>query len=151
MHCPFCSAGESEVVETRLAEEGNSLRRRRECSSCKKRFTTYERVDRLPLVVIKRNNTREIYDRNKLKTGIVKSCEKTTITNAQIEQTLDEVELELKKLESTEIESAKIGQITAERLKKINKVAFIRFASVFKRFVDLEEFELEIKKLSTKI
>lgn len=147
MKCPFCNNSESEVVETRVAEEGSSLRRRRECFLCKKRFTTYERVDRLPLIVIKRDNTREVYDRAKLKSGIIRSSEKTPVTNLQIETLLDEVEAELRKAETTEIISAKIGKITAEKLKKINKIAFIRFASVFKRFVDLEEFESEIRKL----
>ena len=147
MKCPFCSSPDNEVVETRVAEEGSSLRRRRECFKCKKRFTTYERVDRLPLVVIKRDKTREVYDRNKAKSGIIKACEKTTITNEQIETILDEVEVELKKQETTEIESKKIGKLTAARLKKINKIAYIRFASVFQRFVDVEDFEKEIKKL----
>ncbi len=147
MKCPFCGEQENEVVETRVAEDGFSLRRRRECFSCKKRFTTYERVDRLPVVVIKRDGTREVYDRNKAKSGIIKSCEKTTITNQEIENILDELEADLKKQETTEVESQKIGDLIAKRLKKINKIAYIRFASVFRRFVDVEDFEREIKKL----
>lgn len=147
MKCPFCGLSENEVVETRVAEDGNSLRRRRECFSCKKRFTTYERVDRLPLVVIKRDGTREMYDRNKLKSGIFKSCEKTTISNAQIDELLDEVENDLRKQETAEIESKMIGDIVAKKLKKIDKIAYIRFASVFRRFVDVEDFEHELKKL----
>lgn len=147
MQCPFCGNKENEVVETRVAEEGRSLRRRRECFKCKKRFTTYERVDRLPIVVIKRNGNREVYDRNKLKSGIIKSCEKTPVGNEQIETLLDEVENDLKKLETTEVESKKIGEIVAKRLKKVNKIAYIRFASVFRRFVDVEEFEKEVRKL----
>lgn len=147
MKCPFCGSNENEVVETRVAEEGRSLRRRRECFSCKKRFTTYERVDRLPIVVIKREGMREVYDRNKAKSGIIKSAEKTEITNSQIEAILDELENELKKLETTEVESQKIGDLIARKLKKIDKIAYIRFASVFRRFVDVEDFEKEIRKL----
>ena len=147
MKCPFCGSTEHEVVETRVAEEGRSLRRRRECPSCQKRFTTYERVDRLPIVVIKRKGTREVYDRNKAKGGLIKSSENTTITNEQIEQILDELENDLRKLESIEVESKKIGDMLARKLKKLNKIAYIRFASVFRRFVDVEDFEKEIKKL----
>jgi transcriptional repressor NrdR len=147
MKCPFCGSSENEVVETRVAEEGHSLRRRRECFSCKKRFTTYERVDRLPIVVIKREGMREVYDRNKAKSGIIKSAEKTGITNLQIESLLDELENELKKLETTEVESKKVGDLIARKLKKIDKIAYIRFASVFRRFVDVEDFEKEIRKL----
>jgi transcriptional repressor NrdR len=147
MKCPFCSAQENEVVETRVAEEGKSLRRRRECFNCKKRFTTYERVDRLPIVVIKRNGTREVYDRNKVKGGVIKSSENTKVTNEQIEKLLDELEGDLKRQDTTEVESKKIGELSAQKLKKINKIAYIRFASVFKRFVDIEDFEREIKKL----
>jgi len=147
MKCPFCGSSENEVVETRVAEEGYSLRRRRECFGCKKRFTTYERVDRLPIVVIKREGMREVYDRNKAKSGIIKSAEKTGITNLQIENLLDELENELKKLETTEVESKKVGDLIARKLKKIDKIAYIRFASVFRRFVDVEDFEKEIRKL----
>jgi len=147
MKCPFCNTGENEVVETRVAEDGNSLRRRRECTACKKRFTTYERVDRLPIVVIKRNGTREVYDRNKLKGGMIKSCEKTVIGNKEIEEILDQVEGELRKMETTEVESKMVGDLVAKKLKKLDKIAYIRFASVFKRFVDLEDFERELKKL----
>jgi transcriptional repressor NrdR len=147
MKCPFCGAQENEVVETRVAEEGKSLRRRRECFNCKKRFTTYERIDRLPIVVIKRNGTREVYDRNKVKGGVIKSSENTKVTNDQIEKLLDELEGDLKRQDTTEVESKKIGELTAQKLKKINKIAYIRFASVFKRFVDIEDFEREIKKL----
>lgn len=147
MKCPFCGNTESEVVETRIAEEGSSLRRRRGCSKCDKRFTTYERVDRLPIVVIKRNGTREVYDRQKLKMGVIRACEKTTIDNQTIEKVLDEIETELKKQESVEVQSKLLGEVVALRLKKMNKIAYIRFASVFKRFVDVEEFEREIKKL----
>jgi transcriptional repressor NrdR len=147
MKCPFCNSVDHEVVETRVAEEGRSLRRRRECSKCKKRFTTYERIDKLPIVVIKRDKTRQVYDRNKAKGGLIKSSENTTVTNEQIEHILDELEAELKKLETTEVESKKIGYLLARKLKKLDKIAYIRFASVFRRFVDVEDFAKEIKKL----
>ena len=147
MKCPFCGQTNSEVVETRIAEEGRSLRRRRRCLDCQKRFTTYERVDKLPIVVIKRNGTREVYDRDKAKGGIIRSVEKTTVRGEQIEQILDELENDLKKLESTEVESSRIGEILANKLKSVDKVAYIRFASVFRRFVDIEDIEREIKKL----
>lgn len=147
MKCLFCGHNENEVVETRVAEEGGSLRRRRECFKCKKRFTTYERVDKLPLMVIKRDGRREVYDRNKLQASIVKPCDKTTIALSEITALVDDVEAELRKQESTEIESRTIGDLVARRLKKLNKIAYIRFASIFKRFVDIEDFEREVKKL----
>jgi transcriptional repressor NrdR len=147
MKCPFCGQTNSEVVETRIAEEGRSLRRRRRCLDCQKRFTTYERVDKLPIMVIKRNGTREVYNRDKAKGGIIRSVEKTTVMGEKIEQILDELENDLKKLETTEVESSRIGEILANKLKSVDKVAYIRFASVFRRFVDIEDIEREIKKL----
>jgi transcriptional repressor NrdR len=147
MKCPFCGNVDTEVVETRVAEEGASLRRRRECAKCKKRFTTYERVNKLPIVVIKRDGRRELYDREKLKASLIKPCEKTTVSLDQLDEILDSIESELRKQESAEVESKLIGDLVASRLKKINKVAYIRFASVFKRFVEVEEFERELKKL----
>lgn len=147
MRCIFCGKEDSDVVETRISEDGLVVRRRRECSGCLKRFTTYERVEQLPLIVIKRDGRRERFDRDKLKRGLLKSCEKTTITLDQVEKIVSEVENELKQEETTEIESIKIGNLVAKRLKKLDKIAYIRFASVFRRFVDVEDFENEIKKL----
>lgn len=147
MRCIFCSNSDTDVVETRVADDGGTVRRRRECGKCLKRFTTYERVEQLPILVIKRNGRRERFDRDKLKRGILKSCEKTTITLDQVEKVVAEVENELKQEESTEIESQKIGNLVAKKLKKLDKVAYIRFASVFRRFVDVEDFESELKKL----
>lgn len=147
MRCIFCGEEDTDVVETRVSDDGVVVRRRRECGGCLKRFTTYERVEQLPLIVIKRDGRRERFDRDKLKRGILKSCEKTTITLDQVEKIVSEVENDLKQEETTEIESIKIGNLVAKRLKKLDKIAYIRFASVFRRFVDVEDFENEIKKL----
>jgi len=140
MHCIFCGSSETDVIETRVPENGLTVRRRRECGKCVKRFTTYEKVEELPLIVIKR-------DRQKLFKGIFKSTEKTTVTLEQVEAIVSGVESDLKQQESTEIESKTIGNLVAKRLKSLDKVAYIRFASVFRRFVDLEDFEKELKKL----
>lgn len=147
MKCPFCGSRETEVVETRDSDDLDTIRRRRECQKCQKRFTTYERVETINIIVIKKEGKREQFDRDKLKQGILKACEKTKVSLDAIERILTEVEQELKTLESVEVESKKIGQMVAARLKKIDKVAYIRFASVFKRFVDVEDFEKEVKKL----
>lgn len=147
MHCIFCSNDQTEVVETRTADDGMTVRRRRECTKCVKRFTTYERVEQLPIMVVKRDGRRERFDRNKLSDGIVKSTGKTTITLEQVEEIVKNVEMDLKQEETTEIESHKIGEIVAKYLKNLDKIAYIRFASVFKRFVDVEDFEKELKKL----
>lgn len=147
MYCIFCGNKDTDVVETRTSEDGATVRRRRECGKCVKRFTTYERVEQLPIVVIKRDGKRERFDRDKLTRGILKSTEKTTISLDQVEGIVNEVESELRQEESTEIDSKKIGSLVAKRLKKLDKVAYIRFASVFRRFVDVEDFEKELKKL----
>jgi transcriptional repressor NrdR len=147
MHCIFCSNEQTEVVETRTADDGMTVRRRRECTKCLKRFTTYERVEQLPIVVVKRDGRRERFDRNKLSDGIIKSTGKTTITLDQVEEIVKNVEMDLKQEETTEIESQKIGELVAKYLKNLDKIAYIRFSSVFKRFVDVEDFEKELKKL----
>lgn len=147
MQCPYCSHTNTEVVETRVSEDVSSIRRRRECKACSKRFTTYERIERVPLIVIKKDGKREQFERDKLRTGILKAAEKTKITAEKIEEIVEEVERELRSGDSIEVESREIGQMVADHLKKLDKVAYIRFASVFKRFVDVEEFEKELKKL----
>lgn len=147
MHCIFCGNQDTDVVETRTSDDGTTVRRRRECGKCVKRFTTYERVEQLPIVVIKRDGKRERFDRDKLKGGILKSSEKTTLTLDQVEAVVSEVEMDLRQEDSTEIESKKIGTWVAKKLKKLDKIAYIRFASVFRRFVDVEDFEKELKKL----
>jgi len=148
MFCIFCQNHNTEVIETRVSEDGITVRRRRSCLKCNKRFTTYERVEELPIMVIKRDKTRERFDREKLRSGIIKSCEKTIVTAEKIDRIINEVEGELKEKDTTEIESKIIGSLAAKRLKKIDKVAYIRFSSVFKRFVDLDDFEEELKKIN---
>ena len=147
MKCPYCGSADSEVVETRASEDVDTIRRRRECLKCEKRFTTYERIENVNLVVIKKDGKREQFDRDKLKSGIIRSCEKTKVSLEAIEKIVTEVERELRGGDSVEVESKKIGQMVAMKLKKIDKVAYIRFSSVFKRFVDVEDFEKEVRRL----
>ncbi len=147
MKCPYCTSITTEVVETRDSEDLSVTRRRRECSKCGKRFTTYERIESVPLTVIKKDGSRENFEREKLGGGIRKAAEKTQVTHTDIETIVNEIERELRSADSVEIESKLIGDLVAKRLKQKDKVAYIRFASVFKRFVDLEEFEKELHKL----
>ena len=164
MKCPYCGSKDTEVVETRDSEDLETIRRRRACVSCQKRFTTYERVENIYLLVIKRDGKREQFNRDKLRTGILKACEKTTVPISEIEKIVTEVERELLSSDSVEVESKKIavltfsgfysemeskkrGEMVENRLKKLDKVAYIRFSSVFRRFVDVEEFEKEVKRL----
>lgn len=147
MHCPYCGSRESEVVETRDSEDLDTIRRRRACLKCQKRFTTYERVENINLIVIKKDGKREQFLRDKLKTGILKACEKTTVPIEEIERIVMQVERELRSADGVEVESKKIGQMVASQLKKLDKVAYIRFSSVFRRFVDVEDFEKEVRKL----
>lgn len=146
MRCLFCKHSDSDVIETRVVEDGRSIRRRRFCPNCKKRFTTYERIEEVPILVIKRDGRRERYSREKLRAGVFKSSEKTTVSAEQVEQIVSEIEGEIAN-HNPEISSQTIGDLVAERLKKLDKVAYIRFSSVFRRFVDVEEFEHELKKL----
>ncbi|OGK38765.1 transcriptional regulator NrdR [Candidatus Roizmanbacteria bacterium RIFCSPHIGHO2_12_FULL_41_11] len=148
MFCLFCKHENTEVIETRVTEDGTAVRRRRSCIKCGKRFTTYERVEELPLLVIKRDGRRERFDRQKLRRGIIKAVGKTTVTAGQVENILGTVENKLPEQGRTEIASQDLGEMVAQELKKYDKVAYIRFASVFKRFVDVEEFEKELKKIS---
>ena len=147
MICLFCKNQDTEVIETRVSENGTVVRRRRQCPKCGKRFTTYERVEDLPILVIKRDGKRERFDPEKLRRGIIRATGKTTVTAEQIESIVSQVEGEIKQGDATEVESKTIGNLVAKRLKKLDKVAYIRFASVFQRFVDVEEFEKEVKKL----
>ncbi|GAB4218640.1 MAG: transcriptional regulator NrdR [Candidatus Microgenomates bacterium] len=147
MICHFCQNKETEVIETRVSDDGLTVRRRRQCLKCGKRFTTYERMEELPILVIKRDGRRERFDREKLRRSVILPCDKTTVSSNQIEKLVDDVEKELKQKDTTEIESKEIGNIVAKKLKKLDKIAYIRFAAVFKRFVDVEDFEAEIKKL----
>jgi transcriptional repressor NrdR len=147
MKCPYCGSRDTEVVETRDSEDLETIRRRRACLKCEKRFTTYERVENVNLVVIKKDGRREQFNREKLKSGIIRSCEKTKVSIGDIEKIVTEVERELRGGDSVEVDSKKIGLMVATKLKKIDKVAYIRFSSVFRRFVDVEDFEKEVKRL----
>ena len=147
MKCPYCGSKETEVVETRDSEDLETIRRRRECLACNKRFTTYERIENINLIVIKKDGKREQFDRDKLKRGIIRSCEKTKVSLEDIEKIVTEIERELRGEVGVEVESKKVGQMVATRLKVLDKVAYIRFSSVFRRFVDVEDFQEEVKRL----
>ena len=147
MHCPYCGRNNSEVVETRIGEDGANIRRRRTCSGCQKRFTTYERIENSLLVVKKKDGKREQFDRGKLQKGMTTATQKTSVTIEDIGRIVDEIERELRGGDSVEIESKKIGQLVAQKLKKIDKVAYIRFSSVFRQFLDVEDFQKELQKL----
>lgn len=147
MKCPYCNHEDTEVIETRDSEDLTTTRRRRSCPKCEKRFTTYERVESVPLTVIKKDDRRETFDREKLRRGIWRASGKTTIKAEDVDRIIDEVERELISGDSTEVTSKQIGMLVARRLKKLDKIAYIRFASVFRQFVDVEDFEKEVKKL----
>jgi len=147
MKCPYCGNKQTEVVETRDSDELETIRRRRACTKCNKRFTTYERIENINLYVIKKDGTREQFDRDKLKKGILSSTQKTKVSLDEVEKIVTNIERELRSGDSVEIESKRIGNMVANKLKKIDKVAYIRFSSVFRRFVDVEDFEREVKKL----
>lgn len=149
MNCPYCMNEELKVLDKRDADD-KSIRRRRECLKCGKRFTTYERVESADLIVVKKGGGHERFDRDKLKGGILKACEKRPITNERIEKILDGIETELRNEDRVEIPSKRIGQLVMRRLKRIDKVAYMRFASVYREFADLESFENELKKLGRK-
>lgn len=147
MKCPYCSYYDTSVLDSRDSEDLASIRRRRECLKCEKRFTTYERVDIVDLIVLKKDGRREQFDRKKLITGMLKATEKRPVTMDQIEKAVDEIEMELRKRESIEIPSADMGDIVLNKLKKLDELAYIRFASVYRSFDDLETFEKEVKSL----
>ena len=148
MICPFCAHDFTRVVDKREGSDGKTTRRRRECQKCNRRFTTFERAETLDLLVIKKDGRREIFDRAKLRGGIIKSCEKRPVSAGDIEKIVDEVEAELRKINTSEVSSKKIGEMVIKRLKKLDEVAYIRFASVYRQFADLSDFEKELTKLS---
>ena len=145
--CPICGYTESRVVDSRPTEGNNSIRRRRECLSCQKRFTTYEVVESLPLIVIKKDGTREMFDKSKLLAGIIKSCYKCPVTTRQMEQVATEIESELQNSLNREISSKHIGVLVMNKLKQLNDVAYVRYASIYREFKDLETFMEELEKL----
>ena len=147
MKCPFCAYTESKVIDSRPAEEGATIRRRRECLSCGKRFTTYEIIERLPLVVIKRDGSRQTFDKVKLINGMVRACEKRPVPLSALEQIGDDIEQELQGALEREVSTTEIGEMVMDRLKDVDEVAYVRFASVYRQFKDLDEFMSEMRRL----
>ena len=147
MKCPFCSHLESKVVDSRPAEEGASIRRRRECLACHKRYTTYETMESLPLVVVKKDGSRQSFDRNKVLSGMIRACEKRPVPYSTLESMVNEIEQVLQNEMEREISSAEIGELVMERLKKVDEVAYVRFASVYRQFKDINTFMRELSKL----
>lgn len=147
MHCPYCFFEETAVLDSRDSEDLSSIRRRRECSKCSKRFTTYERIETAPLLVIKKDGRREGFDRNKLTGGILRACEKRPISLEEIKKIVDQIEADLRKKDSIEIPSTEIGEMVMKKLRTLDKVAYVRFASVYKAFEDVESFAKEAQTL----
>ncbi|MCD7863998.1 MAG: transcriptional regulator NrdR [Lachnospiraceae bacterium] len=147
MKCPFCSQDNTRVVDSRPVEESNSIRRRRVCENCGRRFTTYEKVETFPIMVIKKDQTREVYDRAKLEQGILRACHKRPVSSAQISAALNEIETAIYAKEQAEILSTDIGEMVMARLKNLDMVAYVRFASVYREFKDADTFMEELKKL----
>jgi transcriptional repressor NrdR len=147
MKCPFCNKDNTRVIDSRPADESNSIRRRRQCDECHRRFTTYEKVETIPLVVIKKDNNREPYDRSKIESGVFRSCHKRPISVDQITALVDEVETIIFNREDKEIPSHVIGEILMDKLKDLDPVAYVRFASVYREFKDVNTFMDELKKI----
>ena len=147
MKCPVCGYTESKVVDSRPTEEGVSIRRRRECLSCQNRFTTYETIETLPLLVIKKDNTREVFDKSKLLGGMLSACNKRPVTMDQLENIASEIEAELQNSLKREISSRQIGVLVMDKLKDLDEVAYVRFASVYREFKDLNSFMEELEKI----
>ena len=147
MKCPFCGHPESKVIDSRPADENASIRRRRECLACGKRFTTYETVECLPIVVIKKDGSRQSFDRQKLLRGMIRACEKRPVSLAELERIADEIEQELQNSMEREIRTADIGEKVMERLRSVDQVAYVRFASVYRQFKDIDTFMAELNKL----
>ena len=147
MKCPFCGHENTRVIDSRPADENNSIRRRRVCDECEKRFTTYEKVETIPLIIIKKDKNRETYDRSKIEAGVLRACHKRPISAAQITQLVDEVETEIFNREEKEVPSAVIGELVMDKLKNLEAVAYVRFASVYREFKDINTFMDELKKV----
>ena len=147
MKCPYCSYTESKVIDSRPAEEGASIRRRRECLACQRRFTTYEIMERLPLVVVKRDGSRQTFDKNKLIRSMLKACEKRSVALDELEQIANEIEQELQNALEREIPTSEVGELVMKRLKDLDEVAYVRFASVYRQFKDLNTFMEELTRL----
>ena len=147
MKCPFCGSDNTRVIDSRPADDNTSIRRRRLCDDCGKRFTTYEKVETIPLIIIKKDNNREQYDRAKIEAGVLRACHKRPISAAQISQLVDEVETDIFNREEKEISSTLIGEIVMDKIKDLDSVAYVRFASVYREFKDVNTFMNELKKM----
>ena len=147
MKCPYCGYQESKVVDSRHSDDSTSIRRRRECLACQKRFTTYETVESLPMIVTKKDNSRQSFDRNKVLNGMVKACEKRPVTMADLEQAADEIEQIIQNSLDREVSTEHIGELVMERLKPLDEVAYVRFASVYRQFKDINSFMAELNKI----
>ena len=147
MKCPYCGFEESKVIDSRPADEGERIRRRRECLKCGKRFTTHEVIETVPIVVVKRDKSREVFDRAKLTAGILRACEKRPVSIEQIEKMVDSIEAQLQSSLDREVTSMNIGELTMDQLKNVDEVAYVRFASVYRQFKDINTFMEELNKL----
>ncbi len=150
MKCPFCGDDNTKVIDSRPADDNASIRRRRQCDACNKRFTTYEKIESIPLVVIKKDNIREPYDRTKIEKGVFRACHKRQISVEQIMQLVDAVETAIFNLEEKEIKSSTIGEIVMDKLKELDDVAYVRFASVYREFKDVNTFMDELRSMLDK-
>lgn len=147
MRCPYCNYPDTRVIDSRPAEDGTSIRRRRSCDECGKRFTTYEKVETIPLIIIKKDNNREQYNRGKIERGVLRACYKRPISADDIQKTVERIETKVFRLEEKEIPSSMIGEIVMEELKSLDEVAYVRFASIYREFKDVNTFMDEIKKI----
>lgn len=147
MKCPYCGAEDAKVVDSRSFEDGCAIKRRRQCLKCLRRFTTYEKIETFPVMVIKKDDTREAYDRSKLEAGIIHACHKRPVSAAQITEAIDQIESRIFTMEEKEVHSSVIGEMVMERLKELDDVAFVRFASVYRDFKDVESFQQELNLL----
>ncbi|MCC8127790.1 MAG: transcriptional regulator NrdR [Clostridiales bacterium] len=147
MKCPFCSEADTKVMDSRPADDNSSIRRRRQCTKCGKRFTTYEKLETIPLMVIKKDRSREAYDRSKIEAGIIRSSHKRPVSIQQIGQVVDEIENRIFTMEEKEVETSAIGELVMQKLKDLDEVAYVRFASVYREFKDVNTFVEEVSKL----
>lgn len=150
MKCPFCNHDESKVIDSRPADDGMKIRRRRECISCAKRFTTYEAIESMPIIVVKRDKSRQVFDRHKLLSGMLRACVKRPVTLDVIENAIDDIETQLQNSLDREISSTQLGELALEKLRAIDEIAYVRFASVYRDFKDINSFLDELNNLRTK-
>lgn len=150
MKCPYCNEDETKMIDSRPADDNCSIRRRRQCERCQKRFTTYEKLETMPLMVIKKDNSRETFDRSKIESGVIRSCHKRPVSTQQIDSMIDDIENRIFNLEEREVSAAVIGELVMESLKELDEVAYVRFASVYREFKDVNTFMEELGKLLKK-